>query len=73
MQIQMAKFARSDELKMNQCQTQTSNEILKSKIPNQVGGPVRHDRGVILNLFQNPALNFDIPLKFGICHLTFQV
>ena len=31
---------------------------------------VRHDKRVILNSFQNPALDFDIPLAFGFCHLT---
>jgi hypothetical protein len=62
-----------DELKMNQYQIQSSNETLKSKIPNQVQDSVRHDREVILNSFQNPALNFDIPLNFGFCHLTILV
>ena len=47
----------------------------KSKILNQVQDLVRHDKNVILNLalkqvqglrFQNPILNFDIDLTFGL-------
>ncbi len=37
----------------------------KSKILNQVQDLVRHDKGVILNSFQNPILDFDIRLTFG--------
>jgi len=46
-------------------QIQSVNEMPKSKILNQVQDLVRHDEGVILNLFQNPILNFDIHLNFG--------
>jgi hypothetical protein len=37
----------------------------KSKILNQVQDLVRHDKHVILNLFQNPFSNFDIQLTFA--------
>jgi len=49
-----------------------SNQIQSSKeMPKQV----RHDKGVILNSFQNPTLYFDIHLVFGpaLAGLTFDI
>jgi len=47
-------------------QIQSSNEMPKSKILNQVQDLVRHDNNVILNSFQNPILEFCIFLTFEI-------
>jgi len=46
-------------------QFQSPNKTPKSKILNQVQDLVRHDKSVILNLVQNPILEFDIPLTFA--------
>jgi hypothetical protein len=46
-------------------QIQSPKGMPKSKILNQVQDLVRHDQSVILNLFQNPILKFDIHLTFG--------
>ena len=38
---------------------------INSGAQNEIPKQVRYDKGVILNSFQNPILNFDIHLTFG--------
>jgi hypothetical protein len=52
---------------------QTPNEIPKSKILNQAQDLVRHEKGVILNLFQNLVLKFELWHSLGIWILTFEL
>src|SRR4030042_2229229 len=47
---------------MSNAKAQMSNQIQSS---NEMPKQVRHDKNVILNSFQNPFLNFDIPLTFA--------
>jgi hypothetical protein len=47
---------------MSNAKVQMPNQIQSS---NEMPKQVRHDKGVILNSFQNPILEFDIDLAFG--------